>query len=274
LQNDGCAKLLLQPFGWNKTCFTLNEYANLAHNHIPIRTSIKGWLVQAALNDLTWQDGLSNQSDRAAITSAKFGAMINLAGRQRMLSQRVAMSLLLYARGNTSALTNAQDALQLFRESHTVLLHGNAEMPGAFCETLRQIYYGQVEADTKITQYIELATDAVNACKANFRTAPGLLDALGLRAVSIVDLLNRITLIYEDESKLFAKNAHRLHLDLMEDIQTIAMQAKIVSVNAQIAAARAGGAGREFAVVAYELTHITQEIDKLVGVAMSSLHVE
>jgi Type IV pili methyl-accepting chemotaxis transducer N-term/Methyl-accepting chemotaxis protein (MCP) signalling domain len=230
--------------------------------------------VQAAINYLSAQDKLSDQSERATITSDMFGAMINLAGRQRMLSQRMVMSLLLFSRGNELALKTAQDALQLFRESHAVLLHGNAKMPGIFCESLRLIYYGEVEANTKIIQYIDLAINAINACKSNFRAASGLLDELGLQAIVIVDLLNRITLVYENESKIFAQTAHNLHIDLMGDIQAIAKQAKIVAINAQIAAARAGGAGREFAVVATELTHITQEIDNLTNEAMTNFHIE
>ena len=50
----------------------------------------------------------------------------------------------------------------------------------------------------------------------------------------------------------------------MEDINKIAKEARIVSFNALIMAARAGDAGREFAVVAGALTTITEEIDRLV----------
>jgi len=46
-----------------------------------------------------------------------------------------------------------------------------------------------------------------------------------------------------------------------------------VSVNAQIVAARAGEVGREFAVVAGELTNITAKIDELVRVAVGNVSV-
>ena len=54
----------------------------------------------------------------------------------------------------------------------------------------------------------------------------------------------------------------------MTDIESIAKRARIVSVNAQIVAARAGGAGREFSVVAGELSQITGKIDELVRQAL------
>jgi len=56
---------------------------------------------------------------------------------------------------------------------------------------------------------------------------------------------------------------------IMTDIETIAKQAKMVSFNARIVAARAGQAGKEFSVVAGVLSNITTEIDDLVRAALS-----
>ena len=56
----------------------------------------------------------------------------------------------------------------------------------------------------------------------------------------------------------------------MGDIQSIAKQARIVSFNAQIIASRAQASGREFAVVAAELSDITGRIDELVREAVRS----
>jgi methyl-accepting chemotaxis protein len=57
---------------------------------------------------------------------------------------------------------------------------------------------------------------------------------------------------------------------MMGDIKTIARQARMVAFNAQIVAARAGQAGKEFAVVAGTMTSVTSEIDELVRAALSS----
>ncbi len=95
-----------------------------------------------------------------------------------------------------------------------------------------------------------------------------MLDELGLLATPIVKLLNQITLVYENESKEFVKLEQKKRRYLMNDIQSIAKQAKIVAVNEQISAARAGEIGSEFSVVATELTHITEKIDSLVKTAL------
>lgn len=109
------------------------------------------------------------------------------------------------------------------------------------------------------------------SCESGFRLAPELLNELGQQVTPIVALLNRITIVYEDESKKHAKARHKQHHELIRSIQSIAKQARIVSVNAQVIAARAGEVGREYAVVASELTNITAKIDEFVRVAVGSV---
>jgi methyl-accepting chemotaxis protein len=57
---------------------------------------------------------------------------------------------------------------------------------------------------------------------------------------------------------------------VITEIETIAKQAKMVAFNARIVAARAGFAGREFAVVAGVLSNITGEIDDMVKTALNA----
>ena len=59
-------------------------------------------------------------------------------------------------------------------------------------------------------------------------------------------------------------------LGMMSDIKAIAKQARLVSFDAQIVAARADDAGKEFSVVASRLTDITSEIDDLMHEALSN----
>jgi methyl-accepting chemotaxis protein len=54
----------------------------------------------------------------------------------------------------------------------------------------------------------------------------------------------------------------------MGDIQDIAKEARIVSFNARVMAARAGDAGKEFAVVASVLSGISEQIQALARSAM------
>jgi len=58
-----------------------------------------------------------------------------------------------------------------------------------------------------------------------------------------------------------SRRAHQI--ELIARIQRIASEARVVSMNARIVAARAGDHGREFAVVAERLTDISAEIETL-----------
>lgn len=203
------------------------------------------------------------------ISGELFGALINLAGRQRMLSQRIVLNAVLASLGQDNTLQIARETLALFRNSHTTLVQGNHELPGVFFDDLDLAYFGPLKGDQQIRDFMELAERALDATESNFRSAPGLLRELGKSATSIVALLNRITVVYEDESRRHSLAQKKQLHEMMNNIKTIAKQARIVSCNAQIVAARAGDAGREFSVVAGVLSNITGEIDDLVHVALS-----
>lgn len=99
------------------------------------------------------------------------------------------------------------------------------------------------------------------------RSAPLLLEQLVRSANWLFALSNQITLIYEEESKRHAVQTRKQSMELMTDMQSIGLEARLVSVNAQIIAARAGSAGREFSVVARALSDITGKIDALAHAA-------
>ena len=218
--------------------------------------------------------GLNYTNSDFDITGETFGHLINISGRQRMLSQRIILNIFLSTHGHEDALKIVSDDLQLFKDSHHALVIGNSETPGVFFESLRQAYYGDLDGHNKNLAFINLVEKTLNAYQSNYRTAQSLLDELGLLAMPIVKLLNQITQVYEAESKEFAKLEQKKRHSLMNDIQNIAKQAKIVAVNAQISAARAGEVGREFSVVATELTHITEKIDSLVKTALLDFNDE
>ncbi len=197
-----------------------------------------------------------------------FGVLINLAGRQRMLSQRIVLHAVLASLGQDSAMLTARETLALFKGNHTTLVQGDQELPGVFFEDLRLAYFGPVQGDKHIREFMSLAERALDATAADFRSAPSLLRELGQSATPIVTLLNRITVVYEDEARRYSQEQKKQLHDMMNNIKTIAKQARIVSCNAQIVAARAGEAGREFSTVASVLSTITGEIDDLVQVAL------
>ena len=197
-----------------------------------------------------------------------YGRLINLSGRRRFTSQRVVLYALLALQEREGALAIATQALTTFRDAHAALIEGDERTPGVFCEALREVYFGTQEGDKSIRAFIALALRTLQAIESRGRAAPALVDQLVESATPLLGVLNGITQVYEDLANRQAVEAREQLADVMSDIESIAKQARIVSFNAQIVAARAGASGREFAVVAGELSHITGRIDELVREAM------
>ncbi|MES2321591.1 MAG: methyl-accepting chemotaxis protein [Pseudomonadota bacterium] len=198
-----------------------------------------------------------------------FGALINLSGRRRFTSQRVVLYAVLASMGHEGAINTARETLALFSDAHITLVEGKGVLPGIFCGQLRDAYFGTLQGDKVIREFMALAEATLSAIVGNERGAPSLLDELVRSATPLLSVLNGLTLVYEEQSKRHAQAQKRAMNEMMGDIKTIARQARMVAFNAQIVAARAGQAGKEFAVVASTMTSITAEIDDLVHVALS-----
>jgi len=203
------------------------------------------------------------QEPAKPLSGEVFGAMINLSGRRRFTSQRLVLYAVLAAQGQEGAADTARDALKLFREAHHTLLNGSDALPGIFCPELQDAYHGRPDGARQIAAFIELAQRALDSGK------PGpVLDQLVATATPVLSVLNQITAIYEEQSRKHAILMKRQLRGVITEIETIARQAKMVTFNARVVAARAGHAGREFAVVAGVLSNITTEIDDMVKAAL------
>jgi hypothetical protein len=224
-------------------------------------------MMDACMNTVL-QHRRPHRAEPKAVSSETFSSLINLAGRQRMLSQRIILNAILATQQHEEAVAVAEQALSLFETSHGELVHGSPLLPGVFFPTLHAIYFGEAQADKRIRAFILQARSAISAL--GTQAAVAEVEALGKQATPLVNLLNQITQVYEAEAKQHAHAQQKEHRALMGNIQQIAKQAKIVSVNAQIMAARAGEAGKEFSVVAGVLTTITGELDELIVSAMKS----
>lgn len=194
-----------------------------------------------------------------------FGALINLSGRRRFTSQRLVLYAVLAAQGQEGAAETARDALKLFREAHHTLLNGSDTLPGIFCRELQDAYHGRPDGARQIADFIEVAQRALD------RGKPGAaLDQLVASATPVLSVLNQLTAIYEEQSKKHAILMKKQLRGVITEIETIARQARMVTFNARVVAARAGHAGREFAVVAGVLSNITTEIDDMVKTALQA----
>ncbi|WP_322404316.1 methyl-accepting chemotaxis protein [Massilia luteola] len=198
-----------------------------------------------------------------------FGALINLSGRRRFTSQRVVLYSVLASLGHEDADRTARDALAAFKDAHITLVQGKQGLPGVFCQQLHDAYFGTLQGDKVVRDFIALDESTLDAIGSGSRRAPALLDELVRCATPLLSVLNALTLVYEEQSKRHAALQRRQMQDLMGDIKTIARQARMVAFNAQVVAARAGPVGKEFAVVASTMTNVTGEIDDLVQTVLA-----
>lgn len=200
----------------------------------------------------------------ATVAPEVWSSLVNLAGRQRMLSQRIVLMALLADRGDASARSTAQDALRQFNAAHLRLLRGGDGLPPPPPAVL-QLLSGPEGIDGAVRDFATLAERALRTDVALARPA---LSQLVERATPVLALLNRLTQQYETLARDAAHQAQQRQAALIGRIERIASEARLVSMNARIVAARAGDWGREFGVVAARLVEVSAEIEALSREAM------
>lgn len=209
----------------------------------------------------------------------RLSALINMAGRQRMLSQRLVLHAVLAARQQAqqapqtapcSAPPQALPALSVFRDTlermaraHERLAHGGGEWPGAFSDGLRQAYFAPRNADARIRDFLGLAQQVLAGLEGRRTNVDAIVQELVDEATPILELLNELTLAHEAEAAQRTRHERSRHQELMERLHAVAREAKVVAFNAQVAAHRAGAHGPEFGVVAARMGVITEEMEKL-----------
>lgn len=196
---------------------------------------------------------------------------VNLAARQRMLSQRLILQILLAVQGQEGKAAAAEQSLALFIESQSRLLQLATQLPPGDAALLKEVYFGKDAVNPLIEDFVAQCGVALRAgTPAGGHTGRKPSDA-GKAAVDhivakvdpVLAALNRATEAFDQISN---KRQALLLVqvgEIVEDIRLVAREARVVSFNAQVIAARAGAIGREFAVVASTLSKISNEVDAL-----------
>jgi methyl-accepting chemotaxis protein len=188
---------------------------------------------------------------------------LNLAARQRMLSQRMVMQTLLAANGDTRQLEAARSTFQLFCDSHARLLGTINHYDASSAQRLHTVYEGAQGVNATIQRFIDLMRTALDHIANQSRRTTAVLESIVDSTDSVLEALNAATTVFDAVTKAKADLLFKELTGIVSDIHTIAREAKVVSFNAQVMAARAGQQGREFAVVANVLSGISTEIDGL-----------
>lgn len=189
-------------------------------------------------------------------------SLVNLAARQRMLSQRMILQTVLAAAGSASHLEAARKSLQLFCESQLRLVATANEVDDVSSRSIKDTYTGPRGVSPLIENFMQHMRTTLH-CIAQGDNHTRALSTLVASTDSVLDALNTATTTFDVLSKRKGEQMMKELTGIVSSIHTIAREAKIVSFNAQVMAARAGEHGREFTVVANVLSRITNEIDGL-----------
>lgn len=190
-------------------------------------------------------------------------SLVNLAARQRMLSQRMILQTVLAANGDAGRLQAAQRSLQMFQESQQHLQATVDQLEPLGARKINETYHGTRGVGPVVQAFMQLMRSALEQIEAASSRVPATQSELVEHTDPILEALNTATTAFDEVAKARSDAMMRELAGIVGDIQSVAKEAKVVSFNAQVMAARAGQHGREFAVVANVLSDITGEIDRL-----------
>ena len=125
-------------------------------------------------------------------------SVVNLAARQRMLSQRLILLVILAARGDALKLGEARSTLELFTHSQNTLLASPAELAPCDAARVHDIYCGSQGAAATIEEFVLLMYTALVQIDRHDNTARSTIQQLIEMTDDILAALDRATQVFDD----------------------------------------------------------------------------
>lgn len=209
-----------------------------------------------------------------AARKACLGGLINYAGMQRMLSHRAVMFLSM-GRGaadqhRIATLNEAKQAIGRFGSiacgftGDYSVIGGSPELADWLAGVLtprRQAY------ETLTALFRTKALQVLEGARREPPPATLLSELADLVSTRLLAELNGLVQDLNDELALTSRqeqeHVERIGQDIggmLDDIQRVGLNIKMISVNALIQASRAGEAGRGFAVIAHEIKDLSEQM--------------
>jgi hypothetical protein len=125
-------------------------------------------------------------------------SIVNLAARQRMLSQRLILLVILAARGDALKLGEARSTLALFTQSQRTLLASPAQLTPHDAARVREVYHGPHGVAATIDEFALMMDTALVQIDRHDNTARSTIRQLIDVTDNILAALNRATQVFDD----------------------------------------------------------------------------
>jgi hypothetical protein len=210
-------------------------------------------------------------AEPAPVSADTYAALINLSCRRRFAAQRVVLFAVLASLGHEGADASARATLAQLREAHADLVDGRGMLPGAAGGPLHEAYFGTLQGDRTVRDFLGLAAQALDAIAGNGTGAPALLDQLIRSATPLLSVLNGLTLMLEEQARRHAQ-ARRLRLQhLLDQLRAASLQAGKLAFHAQVVAARAHPGGGDGTALATAMAGVAEEMERLLAEAQGQV---